>query len=162
MSGDAKPHFHEHRRRLRARFLEGGPDALADYELLELLLCIAIPQRDVKPLAKTLIARFGGFGGVISAAPERLLEVTGVGEVTLAALKTVQAAALRLLRERVVGQHVLGSWQKVLDYLTAGMAWRPDEEFRILFLNQKNYRLTPFHASATVSANNRRMLASHP
>src|SRR5215468_1711647 len=92
--GKDVPHYAGHRQRLRERFLLGGPDALPDYELLELLLFLSIPQRDTKPLAKALIAHFGSFGDVIAAPPERLMEVGGVKEATVAALKIVETSAL--------------------------------------------------------------------
>jgi DNA repair protein RadC len=132
------PHYRGHRQRLRERFVTAGADALADYELLELLLFLAIPQRDTKPLAKALIARFGSFADVIAAAPERLAEVDGVKDVTVAALKTVEAAALRLARARVIGRPVLSSWEALLDYCAAAMARSQNEEFRVLFLDRKN------------------------
>ena len=105
-----KPHYLGHRQRLRQRFLKGGADALADYELLELVLCQALPRGDVKPLAKRLIDRFGGFAAVVSAAPETLKQVPGIGEAGIVALKTVQAAALRLAREEILDRPVMGSW----------------------------------------------------
>jgi DNA repair protein RadC len=136
-SGDV-PHYHGHRQRLRERFLTGGADALPDYELMELLLFLAIPQRDTKPLAKALIARFGSFADVIAAAPERLAEVDGVKDVTIAALKTVEAAALRLAKARVMGRPALSSWEALLDYCAAAMSRDMTEQFRILFLDRKN------------------------
>jgi DNA repair protein RadC len=135
---EAPPHYLEHRARLRARFMAGGADALPDYELLELALFAAIPRRDVKPLAKTLIARFGSFADVIAAAPERLMEVDGIGEATVTALKVIQAAALRLSRSQVLNRPALSSWAALIDYCTAAMAREANEEFRILFLDRKN------------------------
>jgi len=132
------PHYLEHRARLRARFMAGGADALPDYELLELVLFAAIPRRDVKPLAKTLIARFGSFADVIAAPPERLLDVDGIGEATVTALKVIQAAALRLSRSQVLNRPALSSWAALIDYCTAAMAREANEEFRILFLDRKN------------------------
>ena len=136
MSG--KPHYHGHRQRLRERFLKAGGEALPDYELLELVLFPAQPRRDVKPLAKRLLDRFGSFADVISAEPERLAEVPDVGEPVIAALKTVQAAALRLAKEQVLHRPVLSSWQALLDYCRASMGYRKSEQFRILFLDRKN------------------------
>ncbi|HTK79442.1 MAG TPA: DNA repair protein RadC [Rhizomicrobium sp.] len=132
------PHYLGHRDRLRARFLEGGANALPDYELLELLLFAAIPRRDVKPLAKDLIAKFGGFAEVIAAPRERLLAFKGLGENAVTQLKIVEAAALRLSKSRMLGKPALSSWQAVLDYCTAAMARNTHEEFRILFLDRKN------------------------
>lgn len=133
-----KPHYKEHRKRLRERFLAGGADALPDYELLELLLTLAIPQKDVKPLAKTLIARFGSFNQVLTASPEALMEVDGIKEVAATAIKFVQAAAQRLARQEVLNQPVLSSWDKLLDYCHISMAHRDIEQFHLLFLDRKN------------------------
>ncbi|MCH7889380.1 MAG: DNA repair protein RadC [Proteobacteria bacterium] len=138
MSPPEKPHYAGHRRRLRARFLEAGADALADYELLEMLLFMAHPRADVKPLAKALLQRFGGFAEVISAEPARLAEVKGMGAAAVAALKTAQAAALRLLRDEVMERPILASWDKVVAYCRASMGYGSTERFRILFLNRKN------------------------
>jgi len=132
------PHYHGHRRRLRARFVAAGADALADYELIELILFRALAQRDVKPLAKTLIAKFGSFAEVISAPPARLAEVEGVGEAVIAELKIVQAAASRLARGEVRKRPVLSSWSSVLDYCRAAQAFADREQFRILFLDKRN------------------------
>jgi DNA repair protein RadC len=127
-----------HRDRLRNRFLAGGAEAMADYEMLELVLFAAIPRRDVKPLAKALIERFGNFAEVIAAPRARLLEITGLGESAVAQLKVIEAAALLLSRTRLLGKPVLSSWQALLDYCAAAMARSPREEFRVLFLDRKN------------------------
>ena len=134
----AKPHYHGHRRRLRERFLAGGADALQDYELLELILSLALPRQDVKPLAKQLIETHGSFAAVVSATPERLMQTKGVKDTTAAALKAVQAAALRLARQQVLKKPVLSSWQALLDYCHADMAHREVEAFRVLYLDRKN------------------------
>jgi DNA repair protein RadC len=135
----AAPHYHGHRDRLRQRFLQAGSDALHDYEMLELVLFRAIPRRDVKPLAKELIARFGSFAEVIAAPIERLKEVEGLGEAAITDLKIVQAAANRLLRGEVKQRHVLSSWSSVLDYCRTAMAFESKEHFRILFLDKGNH-----------------------
>jgi DNA repair protein RadC len=127
-----------HRERLRDRFVQGGPDALPDYELLELLLFRAIPRRDVKPVAKMLLAKFGSFAEVIAAAPARLKEVDYVGDSVVAELKIVEAAALRLSRETMRKKLTLGAFAQVLDYCRSAMAFRETEEFRVLFLDKKN------------------------
>jgi DNA repair protein RadC len=137
-SKEAEPHYVGHRDRLRARFLAGGPDALPDYELLELVLFAAIPRRDTKPLAKALIRKFGSFAEVIAASPERLGEVAGVKDGVIAQLKIVQAAALRLARNQVLGKPALSSWSALIDYCSAAMARASAEEFRVLFLDRKN------------------------
>jgi len=127
-----------HRDRLRERFLLGGADALPDYELLELVLFAAILRRDVKPLAKQMIARFGSFAEVIAAPRERLLEVEGIGENVVTQLKVIEAAALRLSKARLIGRPALSSWPALLDYCTAAMARSSREKFRVLFLDRKN------------------------
>ena len=135
---DDKPHHMGHRKRLRDRFMAAGEEALPDYELLELVLCQAVPRGDTKPLAKALIKRFGGFAEVISAEPRRLAEVRGVGEAVIATLKIVQAAAIRLSRNRIMGRPAISSWDALLDYCQASMAYSVTEQFRILFLDRKN------------------------
>jgi DNA repair protein RadC len=126
-----------HRQRLRERFLKGGGDALADYELLELLLFAAIPRRDVKPLAKQLIRRFGDFGRVVGATPGEL-ESAGLSDGSVAAIKLVQAAALRLGRQEIGQRTILSSWSRLIEYLRAAMGHEQVEQFRLLFLDRKN------------------------
>jgi DNA repair protein RadC len=135
---ESAPHYHGHRERLRARFRDAGADAVTDYELLELVLFRAIPQRDVKPLAKQLIAKFGSFAEVIAAPPGRLREVKGVGETVVTELKIVQAAAVRLARGEAKKRPVLSSWSTVLDYCRTAMAFSEKEQFRLLFLDKRN------------------------
>ena len=136
-NGDT-PHYHGHRDRLRARFQEAGAETLPDYELLELLLFRSIPQRDVKPLAKELIQRFGSFGEVLGAPAARLTEVKGVGEGVALDLKIVEAALKRMAKGAVGKRPVLSSWSSVLDYCRMAMAFAEREQFRILFLDKKN------------------------
>ena len=132
------PHYHGHRERLRARFQEAGAEALPDYELLELLLFRSIPQRDVKPLAKALIQRFGSFGEVLAAPITLLTEVKGVGEGVALDLKIVQASLQRMAKGAVAKRPVLSSWSSVLDHCRMAMAFAEREQFRILFLDKKN------------------------
>jgi DNA repair protein RadC len=127
-----------HRERLRDRFINGGADAMPDYELLEMTLFAALPRRDTKPLAKALLARFGSFAEVIAAPRARLMEVKGVGEAVANHLKIVEAAAHRLAKTKVMGRPALSSWSALLDYCTAAMARSQNEEFRVLFLDRKN------------------------
>ena len=133
-----KPHYHGHRARLRARFLEAGPDALADYEMLELVLFRSIPRKDVKPLAKTLIERFDGFAGVLGQPVERLKEVDGVSDAVALDLKLVHASAGFLTRDRVMGRSVLTSWSAMVNHLRTHIADLPVEEVRVLFLDKRN------------------------
>lgn len=136
--GTLPSYIKDHRKRLRDRFMQGGADALPDYELLELLLFRAIPRRDVKPLARDLLDRFSDFNGVISAPIEQLSAVSGVANSVITELKVVEAAAQRLARARVIGRPVVSSWDALLDYCHTTMAHRDTEQFRILFLDRKN------------------------
>jgi DNA repair protein RadC len=138
----APPHYHGHRQRLRERFRSAGSDAVSDYELLELVLFRAIPQRDVKPLAKSLIEKFGSFGEVVVAPAARLAEVKGLGDAAITELKIVAGAAQRLARGEVKRRPVLSSWSSVLDYCRAAMAFAEKEQFRILFLDKRNQLIT--------------------
>ena len=134
----AEPHYLGHRQRLRERFLDNGGETLADYELLELLLFTASPRSDVKPLAKALIKRFGSFAEVVSARPERLREIKGLGSNSVGMLKVVEAAAQRLTKETVRTRPVMSSFADVVGYCRAAMAHAEREEFRILFLDKRN------------------------
>lgn len=134
----AKPHYLGHRDRLRQKFRESGSEALHDYELLELVLFRALPRKDTKPLAKTLISRFGSYSEVINAPEERLAEVPGVGDAVITELKIIRGAALRLMREEVIDRPVLDSWSSVLSYCRAAMGFETKEQFRILFLDKRN------------------------
>jgi len=135
----APPHYLGHRERARQKFLSVGADALADYELLELVLQIVLPRKDTKPIAKDLIQKFGSFSGVFGAPPARLAEVKGLGEISGTNLKIIQAAAQRFARDRMVpDMPVLGSWTALIDYCHAQMAFNNVEQFRILFLDKKN------------------------
>lgn len=137
-----KPHFREHRKRLRKRFTDAGADALADYELLELVLFLAIPRRDVKPIAKRLIDTFGSFSEALSAEPARLLEVEGIGQEAATALKTIQASAQRLTRGPVGDRAIISSWDTLIDYCRTAMAFETTEQFRVLYLDRKNRLIT--------------------
>ena len=138
MPGRLPSYIKDHRKRLRARFLEGGAAAVPDYELLELILFGAIPRGDVKPLARTLIDRFGGLAGVITAPQAQLLKVDGVGECVLVALKLAEAAAMRLTRAKLLNRPVISSWDALLDYCHTAMAHHPVEHVRVLYLDRKN------------------------
>ncbi|WP_191061562.1 JAB domain-containing protein [Geminicoccus harenae] len=151
-------HYHGHRERLRGRFAEARDEtALADYELLELLLFFSVHRRDTKPIAKALIERFGGLGGVLAAAPERYGEVFGLdpaaaGEerrdqvdedlrFTRILLKAVHQLMRRVLKEEVKERPLIGSWTALIDYLAVSMSHEGTEHFRILFLDRKNILL---------------------
>jgi len=136
-----------HRARLRKRLLEGGAEALGDHEVIEYLLMNAIPRRDVKPLARALVQRFGGLAGVLNADPRALALHPGMGETSAAALKIVALAARRLARAEVSEQPVLGSWQALIDYLTIDMAHLTLERVRVLFLNHRNMLIHDWHVT---------------
>ena len=145
------PHHAGHRARLRARFVENGARALADYELLELLLFMAIPRRDVKPLAKDLLKRFGGIENVFAAPTPALCEVEGVSENAAIAIKSVEAAAQRMMQAGVLDRPVLSSWKRLIDYCHAAMSRESVEQFRVLYLNRKNVLIADeIHQTGTV------------
>ncbi|MEO1039249.1 MAG: DNA repair protein RadC [Pseudomonadota bacterium] len=145
------PHYVGHRDRLRARFSEAGGEALADYELLELFLFRSIPRRDVKPLAKALIARFGDLGRVVSAHLDQLTEIDGVSEKTALDLKLLHAASVRVAKEQLTGRAVISSWSALLDYVRTALQHASTEEFRVLFLDKKNRLIgDEFQARGTV------------
>ncbi len=135
---EPKPHYAGHRQRLRERFAKAGADGIADYELLELILFRAIPRRDVKPLAKSLIDQFGSFGAAIAADPARLAEIEGISENVISEFKIVQSAALKLSQAKIMDRPALSSWAALIDYCNASMAYNDTEQFRILFLDRKN------------------------
>jgi DNA repair protein RadC len=132
-----RPHYHGHRARLRERLIAAGADKLPDYELVEVILFASNPRGDVKPLAKDLLARFGGVAALLSADPEALA-AAGLGLAGIAALKAAREAALRLMRSELHERPVIGSWDKLVDYCTAHIAHGKVEEFHILFLDRKN------------------------
>ncbi len=133
-----KPHYAGHRKRLRDRFLKSGSSALPDYEMLELVLFMAQPRGDVKPVAKKLIQQFGSYASVISADEKELKKIAGVGDVAVAALRIIRDAAIRLSQDEITGQPVLSSWQALLDYCRLAMGREQKEQFRVFFLNRKN------------------------
>ncbi|MHB8886747.1 MAG: RadC family protein [Methylovirgula sp.] len=132
------PHYFGHRERLRDRFRTAGGESLADYELLELILFRAIPRRDVKPLAKALLVRFGSFAEVVAARPERLKEIEGMSDAAIIEVKIIQQAAKRFAKSNLDKRRSLTSFSAVLDYCRTAMAFLDREEFRILFLDKKN------------------------
>ena len=134
-----------HRARLRQRLLAGGADALADHEIIEYLLMTAIPRRDVKPLARMLIQRFGSLAGVLNADPRALEKLPGMGQTSAAALKIVALATRRLAKSEVREKPVLGSWQALIDYLTIDMAHLTVERVRVLYLNSQNLLIHDEH-----------------
>lgn len=148
---EAAPHYHGHRERLKARFAEGSGKGLADYEILELVLFRAIPQRDVKPLAKALLARFGDLGRVCAARPDQLAEIKGVSTKVALELNLFQEVATRIAREQVTGRPVISSWSALVDYVRTALQNASTEQLRVLFLDKKNRLLADeFQAQGTV------------
>lgn len=143
---------HGHRARMREKLLNRGAEALADYELLEMLLFFAQPKGDTQPLAKAVINRFGSFASVLAAPQRDLFETPGLGTHSVAAIKLVQAAALRLARAEVMDRPVLNNWDPLMDYLNAVMARERIEQFRVLFLDNRN-RLLADEAQAKGTVN---------
>jgi len=127
-----------HRSRLRKRLFEGGAEALHEHELVEYLLALALPRRDTKPLAKRMIADFGGFAQLLSADADTIMRRCEVSENVAGAIKIAQATAIRFLKSQVTGQRILGSWQALMDYLAVDMGFLPIERVRVLYVNAKN------------------------
>lgn len=132
------PHYLGHRQRLRDRFAENGPEAMPDYELLELLLTMLVPRRDVKKLAKDMIKAFGSFAEVLGAPVQRLTEFDGIGEIAAVNLKVIAAAAARMAKGAVAERPLLSSWSQVIEYCRTSMAFAEVESFRVLFLDKRN------------------------
>ena len=132
------PHYHGHRERLRERFYSAGPDALTDYELLEMALFPALPRRDTKPLAKALLKKFGSFAEVIHAPEARLREVGGIGDASIHQIKLLAAAAGRVAKGEIKRSIALSSWNDVIGYCRSSMAFADKEQFRLLFLDKRN------------------------
>ncbi|MFP4098501.1 MAG: RadC family protein [Alphaproteobacteria bacterium] len=146
-----KPHYTGHRQRLRERFIIGGAESLQDYELLELLLFMAIPRRDVKPLAKDVLATFGSLSAIMNAPHGTLSQIEGISENTATAIKTVNAIAHRMMKQELMEKPILNNWTRLMDYCHMSMDHETKEHFRILFLNKKNMLIADeIQASGTV------------
>jgi DNA repair protein RadC len=152
-TGKETPHYLGHRKRLREKLLARGRSALADYEILELLLAMAIPRRDTKPMAKDLIGKFGGFADVIGAPVDQLRAVAGLGDAGAAAIKTVEAAQVLALESRIAGTSVIANWQDLIDYCKLNIGNLATEEFHVLYLNTKCRLIEDeAHSAGTVNA----------
>ncbi|NTU77483.1 MAG: DNA repair protein RadC [Alphaproteobacteria bacterium] len=146
----AAPHYAGHRQRLRERLFQAGPEALRDYELLEMLLFAAIPRRDVKPIAKALLAEFKDLWTLLHAKPERLI-ACGLSESATALLRVTSALALRAHKSSILDKPLLDSWQRIVDYCRAALAHETREQFRLLFLDRKNHLLSEeIHQRGTI------------
>jgi DNA repair protein RadC len=132
-----KPHYEGHRNRLRDRFLKNGTESLQDYEVLELLLFMALPRRDVKPLAKNLLTKFGSLGKLVRATVSDLQQ-EGLSETLICHLKLLEAASLDIIKSDIMHKPILNSWDRLIAFLQADMAHSLKEHFRLLFLNKKN------------------------
>jgi DNA repair protein RadC len=123
---------------MRERLLKAGPEALAEHEMLEMILFLALPRRDTKPIARALLGRFRSFAGTIAAPIDDLRGIEGLGSAGVAALKVVHGAALQLVRAEVAERPLLSNWDRLMDYLNAAMAREPVEQFRVLYLDTRN------------------------
>jgi DNA repair protein RadC len=137
-TSEEKPHYRGHRERLRQRFHDAGPDAVSDYELLEMALFAALARRDTKPIAKSLLKKFGSFAEVLHALENLLREVEGIGDAAITQLKLLAAAAGRIAKGEIKRNVALSSWNNVIDYFRSSMAFADKEQFRILFLDKRN------------------------
>nr|WP_083332623.1 DNA repair protein RadC [Hyphomonas sp. Mor2] len=134
----ARPHWQGHRDRLRGKLIDRGASALDDYELLETLLFAFIPRRDVKPVAKTLLSRFGSLSGIFAADPSELTKVQGIGATVAAYIKATREIGVRASREEITGRPIISSWTALLAYVRGQLQHETREQFRVLFLDRKN------------------------
>lgn len=133
-----KPDYLGHRKRLRERFRKNGTEGMHDYEVLELLLTYAIPRKDVKPIAKNLLKRFGSLSGVLDAGQKELEEVANIGPISSTLIRLVKETCGIYLAEKMRNKDVLSSPQAVLDFARVKLAGLPHEAFMVIFLNAKN------------------------
>ncbi len=139
MTSEERPHYEGHRQRLRERFAQSNGVTFQEYELLELLLFSAFPRKDVKPLAKTLLATFGSFSGIFHASERDLNEVSGMGEAAVIFLKAIKETAVRLSQANLVKRDIFDSWESVLEYCRLKCGHEPVEQFRVLYMDKKNH-----------------------
>ena len=135
---DSKPHWQGHRERLRGKLLKRGPGALDDYEVLEVILMAFIPRRDVKPVAKVLLARFGSLSGVLAAPAADLVTIDGIGDTVAAYLKAITELQSRAAREEIRQRPAISSWSALVSYVRTELQHEGREQFRVLFLDRKN------------------------
>ncbi len=132
------PHYAGHRKRLKERLTLGSPEAIPDYELLELLLFFAIPRKDVKPIAKRLLNNFGNIANLVNAEKDSLLEIDGATDSVYVVLSVMREMMNRVLKQKILKRNVISSWTALIDYLRVAMGSLKIEQFRVLFLNKKN------------------------
>lgn len=130
-----------HRARLKARLIQSNLGLVADYEILELILCLAIPRKDVKPLAKILINKFGSLGKVLNADPSLLAQVSGVGPSVISTFRLFREVIASVTKEQIVNDNIFSSWDKMIEYVRSTMGYNSTEQLRVLFLNNKNMLL---------------------
>ena len=146
------PHYIGHRERLRKKLIECGSETFADYELLEFLLMLSIPRKDVKPLAKDLIKKFGSFNNVINASNTQLLEINGIGETVVASFRLIQAAITKTLKYKVENDSVISNWTELINYCKANIGNKTTEEFHVLYLNTKCHLIKDeTHSTGTIN-----------
>jgi DNA repair protein RadC len=149
MAGGGKPektgtaeepvrHFHGHRERIRQRVMKGDGSHLDDYEVFEILLCAFIPRVDVRPLAQELIKRFGTVSAALAAPPERLMEVPGIGETTVAYIRATNLLLQRAAGDEVKDRPVISNWAALLNYVSVKIRHERTEQARVLYLDRKN------------------------
>lgn len=131
-------HTAGHRERIREKLINSKPGTMPDYEILEMLLCMALPRKDTKPLSKDLIKKYGSFAKVISADHTSLLEIPGVGTSVLACFQLIKEGSSRLIKKELLGKPIIASWQNLLDYCRASIGHLKTEVFLILYLNNQN------------------------
>ncbi len=153
MNNKEIPHYIGHRQRLKEKLLTNGANTLADYELLELVLSIAIPRKDVKPLAKELISKFKTFGGVITAKPTELSQIKGIGDTTIATLKIIEASQIKILKDKIEETSIISNWSELIDYCKLNIGNKDTEEFHILYLNTKCHLIKDeTHSTGTINS----------
>lgn len=141
-TSETAPHYLGHRERLREKLLKFGGHSMPDYELLELILAIALPRKDVKPLAKTLLNHFHSFAGVMNASVEELTKISGIKETTATVLKIIPASCERLLQQEISHAPAFTTWDKIQDYCFLKLAHKRNERFHILFLDIKYHLIS--------------------
>ena len=153
MNNKEIPHYIGHRQRLKEKLLTNGANTIADYELLELVLSIAIPRKDVKPLAKELISKFKTFGGVITAKPTELSQIKGIGDTTIATLKIIEASQIKILKDKIEETSIISNWSELIDYCKLNIGNKDTEEFHILYLNTKCHLIKDeTHSTGTINS----------
>ena len=127
-----------HRKRLREKFLDSGLAGFHDYEVVELLLTLAMPRKDCKDAAKAAMKQFKTLQGVLEASPKALCEVPGIGPKNLLGIKLIKAVADRYLEKRLLHQDALNNSKELFEYLYHSIRDKTRECFNVVFLDAKN------------------------